>query len=37
MSLLLLEKLLLGGGLPRLSHLPELLQLLIGLGAGLQL
>jgi hypothetical protein len=30
-------KLLLGGGLPRFGHLSELLQLLVGLDAGLQL
>jgi len=37
MSLLLQVKLILGGGLSGLGHLPELLQLLVGLGAGLQL
>jgi len=34
---LLQAKLLLGDGLSSLSHLSELLQLLVGLGAGLQL
>jgi len=37
MSLLFQAKLFFGGGLPGLSHLPELLRLLVGLGAGLQL
>ena len=36
-SLPLQVKLLLGGGLPHLGHFLELLQLLVGLGAGLQL
>jgi hypothetical protein len=37
LSLPLQAKLLLAVGLPCLGHLSELLQLLVGLGAGLQL